>query len=128
MTIDKLQPAPKPQVGVYLPYFNKDQRKLPILPYAISLYQKGALEGERKIEGGESIPFIATWNISSLPADLTRCRFQFDGNSELSYELTLSTSDFVDFLIEVIMNFKLSRSGLTDFPKKFYRKLMRYDE
>jgi hypothetical protein len=127
MTIDKLQAAPQPQVGVYLPYYPQ-QGKRSILPYAISLYQKGALEGERKIEGGDSIPFIVTWNISSLPADLTRCRFQFDGNSELSYELTMANFEFVDFLIEVIMNFKRSRSGLTDFSQMFYRKLMRYDE
>lgn len=127
MSIDKLQPAPQPQVGVYLPYYPQ-QGKRSILPYAISLYQKGALEGERKIEGGDGIPFIATWNISSLPADLTRCRFQFDGNAELSYELTMANFEFVDFLIEVIMNFKKSRSGMTDFSQSFYRKLMRYDE
>lgn len=125
MAIDKLQPAPNQQVGVYLPYYPQ-QGKRSILPYAISLYQKGALEGERKIEGGESIPFIATWNVSSLPADLTRCRLQFDGNSELSYELMMANFEFVDFLIEVILNFK--RARFADFSQTFYRKLMRYED
>ncbi|EKQ68310.1 hypothetical protein OsccyDRAFT_2837 [Leptolyngbyaceae cyanobacterium JSC-12] len=125
MAIDKLQPAPNQQVGVYLPYYPQ-QGKRSILPYAISLYQKGALEGERKIEGGDSIPFIATWNVSSLPADLTRCRLQFDGNSELSYELMMANFEFVDFLIEVILNFK--RARFADFSQAFYRKLMRYED
>lgn len=125
MAIDKLQPAPNQQVGVYLPYYPQ-QGKRSILPYAISLYQKGSLEGERKIEGGESIPFVATWNVSSLPADLTRCRIQFDGSSELSYELMMANFEFIDFLIEVILNFK--RTRLADFSQTFYRKLMRYED
>jgi hypothetical protein len=125
MSIDKLQPAPNQQVGVYLPYYPQ-QGKRNILPYAISLYQKGAFEGERKIEGGESIPFIATWNVSTLPADLTRCRIQFAGNAEMSYELMMANFEFVDFLIEVILNFK--RTRLADFSQTFYRKLMRYED
>lgn len=125
MAIDKLQPAPNQQVGVYLPYYPQ-QGKRSILPYAISLYQKGSLEGERKIEGGDSIPFVATWNVSSLPADLTRCRIQFDGSSELSYELMMANFEFVDFLIEVILTFK--RTRLADFSQAFYRKLMRYED
>lgn len=125
MAIDKLQPAPNQQVGVYLPYYPQ-QGKRSILPYAISLYQKGSLEGERKIEGGDSIPFVATWNVSSLPADLTRCRIQFDGSSELSYELMMANFEFIDFLIEVILNFK--RTRLADFSQTFYRKLMRYED
>ena len=32
--------------------------------------KKGVLEGQRKIESSESIPFIATWNIATLPSDL----------------------------------------------------------
>ncbi|PSB30671.1 type IV pilus biogenesis protein EbsA [Stenomitos frigidus] len=125
MSIDQLQPAANQQVGVYVPYYPQAAKRSH-LPLAISLYQKGALEGQRKIEGGESIPFIATWNVSTLPADLTRCRIQFDGNSELSYELMMANFEFVDFLIEVIMNFK--RVRLADFSQAFYRKLMRYDD
>lgn len=125
MSIEKLQPAPTQQVGVYTPYYPQ-QNKKQLLPFAISLYQKGALEGERRIEGASSIPFIATWNVSTLPADLCRCRIQFEGNAELSYEVMMANFEFVDFLIEVILNFK--RSRLSDFSQAFYRKLLRIDE
>jgi hypothetical protein len=127
-TIEKLKPAPQPQVGPYLPYYAQQGGKRPILPYAISLYQERSLEGERRIEGGTSIPFVASWNVSSLPLDITRCRVQFDGNSELSYELSMSNFEFIGFLIEVILNYKSSRGSRTDFSQTFYRKLMRYDE
>ncbi|HAA29130.1 MAG TPA: hypothetical protein DCE56_17295 [Cyanobacteria bacterium UBA8553] len=124
MSIEKLQPADKGAVGMYMPYYQGAKRN--ILPLAISLYQQGSLEGTRRIEGGESIPFVATWLVSKLPADLTRCRIQFDGNADLSYEVNMANSEFVNYLIEVIMNFK--RSRLTDFSQTFYRKLLRIDE
>ena len=122
--IQELQPANPRDVNVYAPYYQG--RKRNALPLAISLYQKGSLEGSRKIEGGESIPFVASWNVSSLPADLTRCRMQFDGNADLSYELTLANFEYVDYLIEVIFTFKGSR--LIDFSQGFYRKLLRLDD
>jgi hypothetical protein len=125
MSLEQLQPAPNQQVGVYVPYYPQAGKRT-LLPLAIGLYQKGSLEGQRRIEGGESIPFIATWNISTLPADLTRCRIQFDGNSELSYELMLANFEFIDFLIEVVMTFK--RTRLADFSQSFYRKLLRLDD
>jgi hypothetical protein len=106
-----------------MPYYAKTKHNW--LPYAISLYRQGSLEGERIVEGGESIPFVASWYVSKLPSELTRCRLQFDGQAELSYEITLSNSEFIDFLIDVIINFK--RSHLTDFPREFYRKLLRFD-
>lgn len=124
MSIEQLQPANPRDVNVYTPYYQGSKRGA--LPYAISLYQKGNLEGLRKIEGGDSIPFVVSWNVSSLPADLTRCRMQFDGNAELSYEMTMANFEFVDFLIEVIINFK--RSRLADFSQSFYRKLLRIDD
>jgi len=124
MTIETLQPANPRDVNVYSPYYQG--RKRNALPLAISLYQKGNLEGSRKIEGGESIPFVASWSVSSLPADLTRCRLQFDGNAELSYEVMLANFEFVDFLIEVIFTFKTGR--ITDFSQGFYRKLLRLDD
>ena len=124
MSLEKLQPANPRDVNVYVPYYQG--RKRSALPLAISLYQQGNLEGVRKIEGGTSIPFIASWNISSLPADLTRCRLQFDGNAELSYEVTLANFEFVDFLIEVLFYFKSNRAA--DFSQSFYRKLLRLDE
>lgn len=124
MAIDKLKPAEGGAVAVYQPYYQGNKRNW--LPLAISLYQTASLEGERKIEGGESIPFLATWFVSSLPADMTRCRMQFDQNAELAYEVTLANHEFVDFLIEVIINYK--RTHTTDFSQSFYRKLLRLDE
>jgi hypothetical protein len=125
MSLDQLKPAPAPQCGVYVPYYPQTQKKQ-ILPFAIGLYQQGSLEGLRTIEGGESIPFIATWNISTLPADLCRCRIQFDGNAELGYEVMMANFEFVDFLIDMIMNFKRTRAA--DFSQNFYRKLLRLDD
>lgn len=124
MSLEKLQPAPPQSWTVYKPYYQGNRQQ--VLPYAISLYKEGVLEGERKIEGGKSIPFVATWNVAALPADLTRCQMRFDGNTELSYEITMANFEFVNFLIEVIMNYKGSRS--IDFSKAFYRKLLRLDE
>ncbi len=124
MSIEQLQPANPRDVSVYVPYFQGNKRS--ILPLAISLYKKGALEGQRKIEASDSIPFVAIWNVSTLPADLTRCRMQFDGNAELSYEIMMASSEFVDYLIDVILNFKHARTS--DFSKQFYRKLLRLEE
>lgn len=123
MSLEKLKPASKADAIVYAPYFQGAKRNL--LPLAIGLYQSGSLEGERRIEGGHSVPFVASWYISKLPAELTRCRIQFDGNAELSYEVNMQNSEFVDYLIEVIMNYK--RSRITDFSRSFYRKLLRLD-
>ncbi|MEO1353270.1 MAG: type IV pilus biogenesis protein EbsA, partial [Cyanobacteria bacterium J06635_15] len=74
-TLEQIKPAVKQEIGVYMPYYQGTKRQA--LPYAIGLYKQGNLEGERLIEGGDSIPFLATWNISMLPADLTQCRIQF---------------------------------------------------
>lgn len=124
MSLEKLQPANPRDVSVYAPYYQG--RKRSALPLAISLYQAGNLEGSRNIEGGDSIPFIATWSISSIPADLTRCRMQFDGNAELSYEVIMPNFEFVDFLIEVLFTFKSTR--VADFSQSFYRKLLRLED
>jgi hypothetical protein len=124
MSIQQLQPANPQDLRVYIPYFQGNKRN--ILPLAISLFKKGVLEGQRKIEGSDDIPFIATWNVSTLPADLIRCRMQFDGNADLSYEILLQSSEFIDFLIDVILNFQ--RTRITDFSKTFYRKLLRVEE
>ncbi|MBW4613874.1 MAG: hypothetical protein KME21_11455 [Desmonostoc vinosum HA7617-LM4] len=124
MSIEQLQPANQQQASVYLPYIQGAKRN--ILPFAISLYQKGVLEGQRKIEASEHIPFIVTWNVASLPSDLTRCRVQFDGNADLSYELMMASFEFINFLIELMENYK--RYRVTDFSQIFYRKLLRIDE
>jgi hypothetical protein len=124
MSVEKLQPVSGQQESVYLPYIQGNKRNG--LPYAIALYQKGALEGKRKIESSDSIPFIATWNIATLPSDLTRCRIQFDGNVELSYEIMMASFEFISYLIELIENYK--RYRVTDFSQAFYRKLLRIEE
>lgn len=124
MSIEQLQPASPQQASVYLPYIQGSRRNF--LPYAISLYQKGVLEGHRKIEASDNIPFVATWNVASLPSDLTRCRMQFDGDADLSYEVMMASSEFITYLIELMDNYK--RNRLTDFSQAFYRKLLRIDE
>ncbi len=124
MSIEQLQPVSQQQANVYLPYTQQSKRNL--LPYAISLYQKSVLEGQRKIEGGENIPFVATWNVAVLPSDLTRCRVQFDGNAELNYEVMMASFEFVNFLIELMENYK--RYRITDFSQNFYRKLLKLED
>ncbi|MBD2444623.1 hypothetical protein H6G25_15800 [Dolichospermum sp. FACHB-1091] len=123
MSIYQLQPANHEQTKVYIPYIQINKRSL--LPYAISLYQQGVLEGHRKIESSEDIPFLATWNITALPSDLTCCRIQFDGDSELTYEVMIATFEFISLLIELIENQRRYHS--TDFSQNFYRKLFRAD-
>ena len=124
MSLKDLKPAADRDVNVYSPYYQG--RKRSALPYAITLYQRGNLEGDRQIEGGTSIPFLATWNVSTLPADLTRCLIRFDDNEELSYEITLANFEFVDYLIDVLFNVKSAK--ITDFSRSFYRRLLRYDD
>lgn len=124
LTFDEIKPVAKSDVGVYLPYYQGTKRNA--LPYAIGLYKRGNLEGERTIEGGESVPFIATWNVSTLPADLTQCRLQFDGDTDLSYQITMATFEFVDFLFDIVVALRHKRSA--DFSKAFYRKLLRLED
>lgn len=124
-SLEKLQPASQAKVGIYLPYY-KSPNQRNALSRAIGLYDSGSLEGERLIEGGKNIPFVATWNVSSLPADLTRCRLQFDGNADLSYEVTVPNYEFINFLIELLINFK--RAHVVDFHRKFYSKLLNMEE
>lgn len=124
LKFEEIPPAGKQDVSVYMPYYQGNKRTA--LPYAISLYKQGNLEGERHIEDGDSIPFIATWNVSMLPADLTRCRMQFDEDADLSYEITMATFEFVDFLFDVIVALRNKHSP--DFSKSFYRKLLRLED
>ncbi|MTJ50226.1 type IV pilus biogenesis protein EbsA [Dolichospermum sp. UHCC 0259] len=121
---DKIQPASQQQSIVYLPYIQGNKRNL--LPYAITLYKQRELEGQRKIEGSENVPFVATWNDPTLPSDLTVCRVQFDSKSELTYEVMMPSFEFISFLIELMENYK--RNKITDFSKPFYRKLLRLDD
>jgi hypothetical protein len=126
-TIENLQPVSKADTLIYKPYYTKYSKdEQDILPYALSLYQQGFLEGERYIESGENIPFVATWYVSKLPADLTRCRLQFAEDAELSYEVNMTNSEFIAYLIQLIKKSKNSRKP--DFSQNFYRKLFRVDE
>lgn len=124
MSLEQLKPADQREVGVYLPYYKDSKRNY--LPLAISLYKQKNLEGKRQIEGGDSIPFVASWNVSMLPADITRCRVQFDGNAELSYEVMMANNEFMNYLIGLLMEYK--RKRFVDFPQAFYRKLLRLDD
>jgi hypothetical protein len=121
--LSSLQPAPSRDVSMYLPYYQGTRRDM--LAIAMTLYQHGNLEGERAIDGGESIPFLATWSVLPLPADLTRCRLQFSGDADLSYEVTLTNFEFVGFLIDVLVDYK--RSKVADFSQTFYRKLLKLE-
>jgi hypothetical protein len=121
--INQIKPVAQGEITVYNPYYAEKRRKY--LGHAISLYKQKHLEGARKIDGGEDIPFVATWNVSFLPADLTRCRIQFDNNSELSYEVMMATFEYVDCLVDVIINYH--RHHVVDYAKGFYRKLLRFD-
>lgn len=122
--LSTLQPAPSRDVSMYLPYYQGNRRDT--LALAMSLYQYGNFEGERAIEGGVSIPFVATWSVLPLPADLTRCRLQFSGDADLSYEVTLTNFEFVGFLIDVLTEYRRSKNA--DFSKSFYRKLLRLED
>lgn len=126
MSLNQLKPVDEKEVKVYAPFCPEAKRRG--LPLAVSLYRLRSLEGARKIEGGQDIPFVATWNVTMLPIDLTRCQVQFDNNAELSYETTLQTSDFIICLIEILQNYQRSNRTQVDFPKSFYRKLLRLEE
>lgn len=119
--INSLKPVGKGDVAIYQPYYAKSKHD--VLPYAISLYRQGALEGQREIENSENIDFVASWFVSKLPSELTRCQVQFNGQADLSYEVTMSNSEFIDYLIEIIINYNNDQT--TDFPREFYRKLLR---
>ena len=122
-TLD-FKPASQAEVIVYAPYYQGAKKDL--LPQAIGLYQKGNLEGSRPIEADKPLPFLATWTVSKLPSDLTICALQFDGNAELSYEMTLINSEFINYLIDVVRGYQASQA--VDFSQDFYRRLLRIDE
>ncbi|MBE9229474.1 hypothetical protein IQ264_29130 [Phormidium sp. LEGE 05292] len=120
--LEELKPAQPNIVTVFLPYYHSNKRN--VLPLALNLYQRAYLEGERQIIGSDNISFVATWSVnkSILPTDLTRCRIQFDRNPEYSYEVTIANFEFINHLIEAILNFQ--RDGICDFSKSFYYKLL----
>lgn len=126
MSLDGIKPVDEAKTKVYLPYIGNKKTFLPLLPIAIGLYQQGKLRGYRLIEASESIPFDASWNVSTLPTDITRCRMQFNNDPNLTYEIMMGSSEFINFLIELYDNYR--RSHTTDFSKNFYRKLLRVED
>jgi len=120
MPIQDLEPVKQEDVVPYNPYYQANKRSW--LPLALSLYREGRLEGQRPIEGGKPVPFVSTWSVSSLPLEPTNCRIQFNGNAELSYEVSVKNEDFIGYLIEIIRHYQ--KEGIVDFPQEFYSKLL----
>lgn len=105
---------------IYIPYYSKMQQEL--LPVAITLYKQASLEGERVIEGGDNVPFVATWTLSKLPSDIAHCTVQFNGQADLSYQINMANSDLIKHLVSVLDNYKSSQT--IDFNQEFYRNLL----
>jgi hypothetical protein len=124
-SFEQLQPASNKDVNVYVPYY-RDAQQRSMLPVAIALYQRGNFEGQRLIEGELGVPFVASWNVSNLPADLSRCTIRFDNNADFSYEMTIINFEFISHLLEVLGNYR--RYRVADFSKAFYRKLLGLEE
>ncbi len=121
MTIELKAAAPQ-EVSIYIPYY-REPNKRQALPYAISLYKQGEIAGERHIEGSPAVSFTAVWRVANLPSDLVLCRLTFDGDADMSYEMTLENSEFVGYLIDVVSSIR--DKGYVDFPQIFYSKLFR---
>ena len=121
MTIELKAAAPQ-EVSIYIPYY-REPNKRQALPYAISLYKQGEITGERHIEGSTAVLFMAVWRVANLPSDLALCRLTFDGDADMSYEMTLENSEFVGYLIDVVSSIR--DKGYVDFPQIFYSKLFR---
>ncbi len=125
-SLDKLKPVQSKTVAIFNPYCKSSRRSF--LPLALNLYQKGHLEGERKIAGGKNISFVASWStdVNFIPSQFTYCIVQFNGNAELSYKVLVLNSEFINYLIDMIVSYQ--KNGDTDFPQSFYYKLLRMDK
>ncbi len=122
MTLD-IQAAPVGDVVLYLPYCKREQQQA--LPYAISLYRTGTLQGERQVEGSTPVPFSAFWKVSTLPVDPVICTVVFTNeiSEEYKYEIELQSLQVVRHLIDVII---LDReTQIVDFSQAFYAELFR---
>jgi hypothetical protein len=122
MTLD-IQAAPTGDIVLYLPYCKREQQQA--LPYAISLYKTGTLQGERQVEGASPVPFSAFWKVSTLPIDPVICTVVFTNevNEEYKYEIELQSLQVVRHLIDVIL---LDRqTQIVDFSQAFYAELFR---
>jgi hypothetical protein len=128
--LETLERTDKRELVTYKPYYSKSPKKSSYLPYGISLYKLGSLEGARKIEGAESIPFVASWTPSKgcLPSGITECRVQFDGSSDFTYKFSIRNDAFVDYLLDVIIFNKENPNNVIDFPQSFYSKLLGFSK
>jgi hypothetical protein len=117
----ELTKASEEEVIAYKPYYPANKQKA--LLYAISLYKQGEMAGERHIEGGPIISFIAVWRVTTLPLDTILCRVTFSGDADMSYEIELQNAEFVGYLIDVVST--VTDKNYIDFPQVFYSKLFR---
>jgi hypothetical protein len=118
----ELRQAPLQEVQNYLVWFREEHKKQ-ALPYAIFLYNMGEMKGERPIEGCPSVPFTASWRVTSLPMDTNVCKVTFETPEDMTYEVQLVNHEFVNYLIEVTRI--ILTKGTPDFPQSFYSKLFR---
>jgi len=118
----ELTKASDQEVIPYKPYYREAIRQQ-ALPYAISLYKQGEMAGERHVEGGPAISFIAVWRVTSLPLDTILCRVTFSGDADMSYEIDLQNAELVGYLIDIVSSIK--DKNYADFPQVFYSKLFR---
>lgn len=121
-----IQAASTAEVVVYSPYYAKrEPQYLQALPYAISLYKTGKLQGERQVEGSVSVPFSATWKTPSLPVDPCICIVIFTNelNEEFKYEIELKSIELVGHLTDVVLRDR--ETQIIDFSQTFYAKLFR---
>ncbi len=124
MDLDRIPPASPQAVSLYAPYAAQANRRS-LLPAALGLYGQGCLEGERRIEAGDPIPFVASWFVRDLPSDQTRCRLCFNGDGDLSFELTLPNHEFINALIDLLQGYQSQHR--VDFDTGFYRRLLAYE-
>ncbi len=119
----EIKPAAPGDVILYLPYCKKDQQQA--LPYAIGLYKIGSIQGERRVEGTEPVPFLVSWKVSTLPVDPVICTVVFTNElkEEYKYEIELQSLQVVKYLIDLILRER--ETQIVDFPQAFYAELFR---
>jgi hypothetical protein len=118
----ELKQAPPEEVRKYDAWI-RDPDKKQALPYAISLYKMGEVEGARTIEGAGNVPFRAVWKVTNLPSEVISCQVTFSGSEPMTYEVDLPNHEFVSFLVDTTK--MIHGRGVADFSEAFYSKLFR---
>ncbi len=121
MALELKQASPQ-EVQIYIPYYREPAKKT-ALPYAIGLYKQGELQGERLVENAPPVPFAMTWRPTNLPSDPVLCKVTFEGNPEMTYEVSLQNSEFVSYLIDFVIGHREKQT--LDLPSGFYFRLFR---